>query len=1197
MHPIQSFITHPVKVSVGVLLVSLFGGLSILRMPMQLTPEVERPTISIRTNWPGRSPQEVEKEIVQKQEEQLQSVEGVVKLSSESSNSRGQVRLEFNVGTDMQEAILKVNSRLQQVGDYPVDADEPIISTSNSADSPVAWVILSARPASREKISGFQQKYPEHREGLEQVLTAQSPGLAMLRIRQLAKLHPELEPLLPADIDIPTLRKFAKDQIASRFERVDGVSAVDLYGGREPELQVIVDPQKLAARGLTLTDVRDRLRSQNVDTSGGDLWELKRRYVVRTLGQYNSPTDVEQVVLAIPNGQPVLVKDVATVRLDYRKPEGYVRRFGTNNLSVGIRREGGANVLEVMEGVRRVTAQLNEGVLKNENLTLTQVYDETVYIQSSMKLVNQNIILGSALTVIILVLFLHLDARTILLVPLLSGSALVALLVSPWFFLVTLLLIFIAGFWYARGALVVSLAIPISIVGTFLILNSLGRSLNVISLAGLAFAVGMLVDNAVVVLENIYRYYQRGYRPAEAALKGTKEVWGAVLASTLTTLFVFVPVLFLQGEVGQLFADIALAISSAVALSLLVSVIVIPMASAKILGQSHSEEPTPVQTTSLTLKGSALASSVASGVLAINRFAQISPLRQLGIVTVLTLIATVGSYFLFPAVEYLPTGNRNMVRCAISPPPGYNLDKMLDMGAFIEEELQPYWDVQPGQTEHDGAPTIKDFFYVAYGNGMFMGLQASDPLQARSLVELIRSRLSNKFPGSFVFVSQSSLFERRGSGGRTIEIEVSGPELRTLIDLGRRIMGDMKAAASEEADSPVAQVGKSSPLLPESTQMRPEPSLDLNTPELHVVAKPIPASEVGISNEELGYAINTIVDGAYVTDYFLGGDKIDLVLWGSEELLSNSMVEKSGYTGQTQDLESKYIATRNSEFPVRLSSIANIDLGAGPQQINHRERQRSISITVTPPPELPLETAINVIQTEVLSPLSKDPRYSNDYTFNLSGTANKLRDTWLELRWNILIALLVTYLLMAALFESWVYPLVIIFSVPLGAVGGLLGLQLLSVYLSWQGAPPQPLDVLTMLGFVILIGTVVNNAILIVHQTLNLIRDDHLEPHDAVLESVRTRVRPICMTTATTVCGLAPLVFFPGAGSELYRGIGAVVLGGLVVSTVFTLVLVPNLFTLVMRLRQRFGNIAKPIIQSTSTVDSGQDSKKIDGQI
>ena len=186
---------------------------------------------------------------------------------------------------------------------------------------------------------------------------------------------------------------------------------------------------------------------------------------------------------------------------------------------------------------------------------------------------------------------------------------------------------------------------------------------------------------------------------------------------------------------------------------------------------------------------------------------------------------------------------------------------------------------------------------------------------------------------------------------------------------------------------------------------------------------------------------------------------------------------------------------------------------------------------------------------------------------------------------------------MAALFESWVYPLVIIFSVPLGAVGGLLGLQLLSVYLSWPGAPPQPRDVLTMLGFVILIGTVVNNAILIVHQTLNLIRDDHLEPHDAVLESVRTRVRPICMTTATTVCGLAPLVFFPGAGSELYRGIGAVVLGGLVVSTIFTLVLVPNLFTLVMRLRQRFGNITKPIIQSTSTMDSGQDAKKIGGQI
>ncbi len=1164
MHPIEAFIKHPVKVTVGVLLVSLFGVLSILRMPMQLTPEVERPTISVRTNWPGRSPQEIEKEIVQKQEEQLQSVEGVVKLSSESSNSRGQVTLEFNVGTDMQEAILKVNSRLQQVGDYPVDADEPVISTSNTADSPIAWIILSARPASSEKIQQFQQKYPQHLAALQEVLTAQSPGLAMLRIRQLAKQHPELNPLLPPDLDIPTLRRFAEDQISSRFERVDGVSEVDLYGGREPELQVIVDPQKLAARGLTLTDVRERLRSQNVDTSGGDLWELKRRYVVRTLGQYTSLEDVAQVVLAIPNGQPVLVKDVATVRLDYRKPEGYVRRFGTNNLSIGIRREGGANVLDVMEGVKKVTAQLNDGILKNEQLTLTQVYDETDYIRSSMKLVNQNIILGSALTVIVLLLFLHSGSRTVVLVPLLAGTAIAALWISPWFFAITLALIFAAGLSYARGALVVSLAIPISIVGTFLILNSLDRSLNVISLAGLAFAVGMLVDNAVVVLENIYRYYQLGYSPSDAALKGTKEVWGAVLASTLTTLFVFIPVLFLQGEVGQLFADIALAISSAVALSLLVSVIVIPMASARTLkARSRSESSRSCVRTSEPR--SKVARAVAFSVVEVNRFAQASQIRRAGLVVILILLAVGGTYVLFPAVEYLPTGNRNMVRCIISPPPGYNLDKMLEMGAFVEQELQPYWDIQPDQTEHDGAPTIKDFFYVARGSSMFMGLQASDPLQARNLVELIRSKLSDKFPGSFVFVSQSSLFERRGSGGRTIEIEVSGPELRTLIELGRTIMADMRRPRS--AGAAKAGMDEGIPLLPASTQMRPEPSLDLNTPELHVVAKPIPASEVGISNEELGYAVNTIVDGAYVTDYFLGGDKIDLVLWGSEDVITKGLSSDDAYTGQTQDLESKYIAARNADFPVRLSSIAEIDLGAGPEQINHRERQRSISITVTPPPEVPLESAINLIQNEVLFPLAQDPRYSNDYTFNLSGTADKLRDTWLELRWNILIALLVTYLLMAALFESWLYPLVIIVSVPLGAVGGLLGLKLLGLYLSSQGEPPQPLDVLTMLGFVILIGTVVNNAILIVHQALNLIREDGLEPRNAVLESVRTRIRPIFMTTSTTVFGLAPLVFFPGAGSELYRGLGAVVLGGLVVSTVFTLILVPSLFTLAMGLR------------------------------
>jgi HAE1 family hydrophobic/amphiphilic exporter-1 len=250
-----------------------------------------------------------------------------------------------------------------------------------------------------------------------------------------------------------------------------------------------------------------------------------------------------------------------------------------------------------------------------------------------------------------------------------------------------------------------------------------------------------------------------------------------------------------------------------------------------------------------------------------------------------------------------------------------------------------------------------------------------------------------------------------------------------------------------------------------------------------------------------------------------------------------------------------------------LAALADVSIQGGPEQINRRERKRAITIQVFPPQEIALEDAIAQINTDIVTPLREQGELVGGYEIQLSGTADKLRTTWDALKWNVVLALLITYLLMAALFESWLYPLVVIFSVPLGAVGGIAGLFLLNRYLALFGSPPQMLDVLTMLGFVILIGTVVNNAILIVHQSLNHMREDAAPHREAILRSVRSRIRPIFMTTATTVCGLSPLVFFPGAGSELYRGLGAVVLGGLIVSTVFTLLLVPSLFSLTMDLK------------------------------
>ncbi len=801
-----------------------------------------------------------------------------------------------------------------------------------------------------------------------------------------------------------------------------------------------------------------------------------------------------------------------------------------------------------MEGLRAATEELNEGILGQRGLELFQYYDETEYIHSAVGLVQQNIVIGGALTMIVLLLFLHLGLRTLLFTPLIAVSALAAAYVSPWYLLVTLAAILVAGFWFGRGALIVGLAIPISIIGTFLMLQLMGRSLNVISLAGLAFAVGMLVDNAVVVLENIYRRYQMGEAPFTAAARGTEEVWGAVIASTLTTVAVFLPVLFVQEMAGQLFRDIALAISCAVTLSLVVAFTVIPTAAARLFRGRQDVDTTRDRarlagSTSPVIRGlKQVGSRLADLVVGINTWTQERVWRSLLVIGLLTGFAVGISYAFWPKVEYLPEGNRNFVFASISPPPGYNLDQLSEMGAKIEQDLEPYWNVDPGSAAAAALdfPVINYYFYVVRGRQVVMGFRAEDESRVRELIPLIKA-VGSQFPGTLAIASQSSLFERGLSGGRSIDIELTGPDLNRLVALGSKLM-------TQDPQDPDYRWSVFR-VIPDA-QAIPRPSLDLSSPEIHIEPRLLASAEMGVTATDLGYTVNALVDGAFAGDYFVGGDRIDLTIIGRESFVNH-----------TQDIAALPIATGDGQL-VPLSSLADVRYDSGPEQINRRERQRTITIQVRPPLTMPLELAMERIQQGIIGPMYTEGELDGGYVVNFSGTADRLREAWRVLRWNLALALAITYLLMAALFESWLFPFVIILSVPLGAAGGILGLALLNQFVF------QSLDVLTMLGFVILIGTVVNNAILIVHQSLNHIRGDGMSSRDAVAESVRNRIRPIFITTMTTVLGLLPLVIFPGAGSELYRGIGSVVLGGLLVSTVFTLVLVPTVFILTLDLKQ-----------------------------
>ncbi len=1105
MNLIRLCIARPVGVAVGVLLILLFGLLALSRMPVQLTPTVDTPVISIGTQWLGANPQEVEREIIERQEEQLRGVKGLQKMTSTAADSSGSIRLEFYPDINKSDALQDVIDKLNRVGGYPLDMDEPTVAVADNArDSEIAWLLL--RPT--DDYTG----------------------------------------------DISTLRNFAFDYIKPELDRIDGVGSTDVYGGREREVRIDVDPGTLAARGLTLSQVRDALRQQNANISAGTRTQGKRDFAVRTVGQYESVDQIRNTVIAYVGDAPIYVRDVATVESSYKRRGSFVRSRGRFTLAFPVRREVGRNVMKVMEGVRAAVVRINEEILQPRGLELEMVqsYDETVYITQSINTVRNNILFGGTLAAIVLMLFL----RNI------------------------------------RATAVVVLSIPISVVGTFLVVAMLGRTINVISLAGMAFAVGMVVDSAVVVLENIYRHRQLGRNVFQATLAGTREVWGAVLASTLTTVAVFLPVIFVREEAGQLFRDISLATVAAVSLSLLVALTVIPVLASRLLAGGR---PPQVDQTDRSLLGRFFAGLA-------GRLAG-SPLARI-LVIIVMLVGSFGLIpWLVPPTTYLPSGNRNLIFGGLSAPPGYALDEYQRMGTVVEAVLKPYWEAEPGSPEaaelarqwtaeiepliEAGAlpgteplpapenwydrlrvsrwleslridrsrrewrtppPPMSNFFYVAFGNTCFMGATSADDARVAPLARLL-DRSIKDLPGIFGGFRQTSLF--RLGGGNDVTVEVRGADI------------DKVRAAAEALQMACMQRFQSFP-------MATPANFALGRPELRIVPDRERAADVGLGVREIGQAVEACVDGNYVGDFRTEDDKridIGLYIAGQRERDLEAIGGIPLYTpiGRV----------------VPLSSVARMVDTTAPEQIIRIERERAVSLSVQPPDAMALEQAVAIIQGEIEQGLRESGQIDRSITLAMTGNADKLTtaratmvgtwdpdDIWLSL-YNIIssrffLSVLVIYLLMAALYESWVIPLVIMFSVPLALFGGFLGLSIAHVgTLLSTSQPVQQLDVLTFLGFVILVGIVVNNAILLVNQALLHLREQGMGPTEAIREAVRVRVRPVFMTTLTTFVGQLPLALMAGAGTELYRGLASVMLGGLLIATIGTLILVPCVLAVV----------------------------------
>ncbi len=1044
MNIIRASIERPTAVIAIVLMVVMFGVVALQTIPIQLAPDVNRPVITVSTNWFGAAPAEIEREVVIRQEDVLRGISGLTEIISTSEQGSSRITMEFAVGSAMDRAMLEVANRLDRVTGYPDEADEPTIKLAGAEDSPIAWFIVTRAPGNTRPIHEFGD--------------------------------------------------FVNDVIKDRVERVNGVGQVNVYGASEREIEVVVEPELLARYRLTVSNVIDVLRRNNAVMSAGDVDEGKRRYVVRTEGELNTLDSIRNVVLRSVRDEQsgglarVTVADIARVGFSYKEAFAKIRLDGHAALAFNAERETGANVIETMAGIQEAIQELNKRVVPREGLQLRQVYDETIYITSSVSLVRQNIWIGGTLAAIILMIFLR-----------------------SW-----------------RATIIVSLAIPVSVVGSFVAMAALGRSLNVISLAGLAFAVGMVVDAAIVVLENIFRLREQGKSAQDAAYYGTQQVWGAVFVSALTTVMVFIPVLIMQLEVGQLFRDIGVAISVSVILSLIVSVTVIPALASRLLAGRSGQENKPFKR--IFIPGlDNVAYGFVAAIIGFTKLVTRNKIAAILVVGVTSAACATGAWVFLPKLEYLPEGNRNLMFGILIPPPGYNLDTTTDIAKRIEDEIKPLLKSVSGPEEIEGEPPkIDRFFFVAWRSRTFLGAAAVTPSRVGELKPILQQPVFEE-PGTFAIINQRSIFARGIGGGRKIELDVSGPELETIL---------------ETALAATGRILKIFPL-EQGNQFRPNPGLELGAPEVRVFPDRMRLTDNGMTPVELGETIDTFNDGLRVVEVTVGNSRLDLMLKGPLDKI-----------GQTQDVGNLPVVTRDGQI-LPVSSVAKVEMTSGPTAIRHRERQRTVTLEIVPSSAVPLERAIELLETQVIKPM-REKGLPEGVRLRITGTADKLTQTWNHMVGDLIVALIIVYLVMAILFESFVYPLVIMLSVPMAAAGGVAGLAFLNIiYL-------QSLDMLTLLGFVILIGIVVNNAILLVHQTLLHLRQDGMPPQEAIIEATRNRIRPIFMSTLTSVVGMLPLVFFPGAGSELYRGLGSVVVGGLSLSAVLTLLIVPPMLTLVV---------------------------------
>ncbi|MGB3754901.1 MAG: efflux RND transporter permease subunit [Rivularia sp. (in: cyanobacteria)] len=1041
-------------------ILALFGVLSLLSLPLELRPGGDRPEITISTSYSGASPSEVEELITRPIEERLEEVQGIQEVTSSSASGISSINLEFNWDSNIDRRLVDVLNKLQQVEALPPEAGESDVEIVSGSSSPMMWTILVAK-------EGFTPNDEHYRDLVD-------------------------------------------DVIVPRFRQVQGVGQFLISGGREREVEVIVNPKALADRNLTIGDVVNALRSNNRDIRGGPLVLGRREYRVRTVSRSTDVKQLEGFVLRRDESGTVYLRDVATAQIGRKIQDRALIRDNKPAVAVGIVRQPNANVPEISKGIRQALLDLEKRFdREGEGITFDIPYDENDYINQSISFVQGNLMMGAVLAAFILLLFL--------------GSL--------------------------RTVAVIAITIPTTLITVFIVFAALGRSLNVISLASLAFAVGMVVDNAIVVLENVFTHMQMGKSPVKAAIEGTEEVGGAMLASTLTTVAVFAPIVLVKGEAGQLFFDIGIGLSASVLFSLFAALTLVPMLSGLFLNQAEAQRilqgmgnnqnspiiPNPTNNSSHNNNYSASSAFSAVQNLLQNLITKISQIflffqrkfenfllatvnwsigagrkgRRL-IVLAIPITLLFISIQLLPPADYLPEGNRNLILWLAEPFPGTSIPEAikLSQGArdFVSEQ-----------------PEVMRSLYV-HRNGLraiaaFVKPEESTGNKLDEIVDRFKKQSSN-FPGyRFLIPRRVSIFR---DPGKEFEVNIVGQDLEQLNQLQEQVMEQLRGIEGVE---------------------NVRSNFVTGAPELQVIPNRVRLAEVGLSEAELGSIVEAALGGLRASEFTDGKRELDVTVE-----LQNTSVE-------TPEQLRQLPLNIGSGRQVQLADVAEVVEATGPDAINHVDLERSITLTIRVAREAPLGALVDRTEQQILEPLREN--LPTGFRAELAGSADVLSETLLQLGSSFVLSLIITYLLLVALYRSFSFPMLIMATVPLGISGALLSLILAN---SIPGVL-VPLDMITGLGFVILTGVVVNNAILLVDRSLQL-QNEGKSYDDSLYLAVKDRLRPIFMSAGTSVLGMLPLAVIPGKGAELYQGLGIVLTGGLAFSTILTPTIVPALMGL-----------------------------------